>query len=89
MTRNEMYEVIKSKRLASEIKNLFDRHFTNLSNDMLSGYLNNELHHTDNIVPEDVLPATPVMTDTRVDKLIETLTKKRILLQSEIDYINN
>ena len=79
MDRKELYERIKSNNLEEKIKKEFGRNFTQVSSKDLEKVV---------VAAEAAKVRKPVKhnCDT-TKKLVEILQKKRILLNSEVDYI--
>lgn len=86
MTRKECYNYIKENKLQDTIKEFTGKNFTNCSTDVLETYINNITSST----PKVSNPADTVCKcSTPVIKLMEVLTKKHILLPSEVKCILN
>ena len=85
MTRKEIYAKIKEYGLAELIKEDYGKNYTNLSNEDLL----NVLDDFESMCNKSTDKSTTLVNivDNRVDKLVEVLSKKRILLMSEVDYI--
>lgn len=79
-TRKELYVEIKKLQLENEVKELFGRNFTQVSSAALNDVITNKTAKK---------PEKGTKNITKVDKLVEVLGKKRILLKSELDYILN
>ena len=79
-TRKELYVEIKKLQLENEVKELFGRNFTQISSAALNDVITNKTAKK---------PEKGTKNITKVDKLVEVLGKKRILLKSELDYILN
>lgn len=78
--RKELYVEIKKLQLENEVKELFGRNFTQVSSAALNDVITNKTAKK---------PEKETKKITRLDKLVEVLGKKRILLKSELDYILN
>ena len=78
MTRKEIYAEIKKMNLQDEVKKFFGMNYTNVSTANLE-YLVHKF---------EFKTGTSTEIPSRLNKLIEVLEKKRILLKSEVDYIN-
>lgn len=79
MNRKELYAEIKSLNLQEEVKNRFGDNYTRISNADLQALVD-EIHASMNRQHKSV---------HALDKLVEILAKKKILLKSEIDAIMN
>ena len=77
MTRKELYDQIKSLHLQDEIKKVYKKHFTNCSNSELEAVLNSATQPLE------------CCNSKALEKLVEILAKKRILLTSEVVAILN
>ena len=93
MSRKEMYAYIIEHQLGDLVYHLFGRNFTNVSNCQLHDFVTT---HISIVVDacKDINKNKGFETNTKntlkvskVDKLVEVLLKKRILLQSEYEYI--
>ena len=84
MTRKEIYEEIKSLKLQGEIKAKFGCSYTNVSNEYLEKVVNQAKAALNPV--NEVIPKT-VSSNKVLNKLIEVLSKKNILLKSEVYYI--
>lgn len=78
MERSKLYAKIKEYNLEEEIKNLFGRNFTQVKSSDLEKVIANAMPKT---------PSCNVNNTCATKRLIEVLQKKRILLNSEVDYI--
>lgn len=86
MTRKECYNYIKDNKLQDTIKELTGKNFTNCSTSTLITCINNITFSTPEV---SSLAGTVCACSTSVTKLVEVLTKKHILLPSEVKYILN
>ncbi len=83
MDRKELYTEIKKYNLEDKIKQLYGRNYTQVSSEKLESViecnknLKGKIDNKETIVSKD-----------KVTRLIEVLAKKRILLKSEVEYIN-
>lgn len=96
MTRKELYDHIKGLGLQEEVKAFTGNNYTNVPSDVLEKIVIRVLKskecdckkRTKQIEPpvheEDCHQVDAVVA---LDRLIETLAKKKVLLQSEIEYI--
>lgn len=82
MTRKELYEQIKYLGLQDEVKKLTGDNYTRATNSQLELIVKKAI--------TKVKPPTNTLTKcTALNKLIEILTKKKILLKSEVNEIMN
>lgn len=84
MNRKDIYNKIKELKLEEEVKKVYGRNYTMVSSELLEVLI--KKHNpktTSSSTKEDVITKS-----SKLDKLIEVLSKKRILLKSEIEYIN-
>lgn len=86
MDRKELYKDIISLNLQEEIKSVFGKNFTQVSNEKLQEFLNKTHCSIKEALepgnkPEDTWVNNPVVT------LVNILHKKRILLDSEVKEI--
>ena len=84
MTRKKLYEEIRSLKLQGEIKAKFGCNYTNVSNEYLEKVVNQAKAALNPV--KEVIPKT-VASSKVLNKLIEVLSKKNILLKSEVYYI--
>lgn len=93
MSRKEMYAYIIEHQLGDLVYHRFGRNFTNVSNCQLHDFVT---AHISMVVDacKDINKNKGFESNTKntlkvskVDKLVEVLIKKRILLQSEYEYI--
>lgn len=98
-SRAEMYDAIKKLHLEQEIKDTFGKNFTQVSNFELNDFLESY----DPLTPPIKEVVHKYLTDTfatppenpqnqycsAIEKLVQILHKKNILLQSEVDTILN
>ena len=80
MKRTEIFDKIKELNLQEEVKATFGDNYTRISNDNLLNLISKKA-----IKQVKKQPSTTV---TKFSKLLEILTKKLILLPSEVNYIN-
>lgn len=79
MDRKELYKIIKSNNLEEKIKKEFGRNFTQVSSKDLEKVV---------VTVKVTEVHKPVKHNCDITKkLVEVLQKKRILLNSEVDYI--
>ena len=92
MNRKEIYAIIKKNKWEDNIKNRTGRNYTNCSNAVLYLHINiltqKENQGSIKKNPVQFVNVNIIKVLDKVDKLIEVLEKKHILLKSEIDYIN-
>lgn len=90
MTRKEIYAVIKEYALQDVIKRVFGVNYTNISTAELEKFLNQSAPKkktSKNVAkPEDDCPALTELYKV-VDRLLQILVDKHILLKSEWRYI--
>lgn len=84
MNRKELYAKIKELNLQDKIMQLYGSNYTRVSNSKLEKVI--EEH---NEVKNALCVETKVSACNKCDKLIEVLSKKHILLKSEVIYINS
>jgi len=95
-----MYSFIKSNNLGEAFKSKYGKNYTNGSNDMLTSFVNKHISKpkiTEVKVAKVEVKEEPkkgeevkVASNTNsLNRLIEVLNKKHILLKSELDYILN
>ena len=101
MKRSEAYSKVKELGLQKEIEKAYGRNFTQVSTSLLEEVINKFLAGTKKEEKKEEVTAKvtePVVTapscdsmkgsiESKFSKLIEILTKKRILLRSELSYI--
>lgn len=93
MNRKELYDYIIEHQLRDEVYQLFGRNFTNVSNsqlyDFITAYISEMVDACKDINKNKGFEVNTKNTlkVSKVDKLVEVLLKKRILLQSEYEYI--
>lgn len=75
--RQKLYEKLRDLHLQDEVKKAFGKNFTQVSSGNLVKFINE--HEAKKVIPVPV---------NKIDKLIKVLSDKRILLKSEIDFIN-
>lgn len=79
MSRKDIYEKVKELKLQDKVKELYGDNYTRISNEELLAVIN--------AVPQEDKVMFDYSDNHNLDKLIEILKKKHILLDSEIDYI--
>lgn len=84
MSRKEIYAKVKELNLQEEIKKKYGDNYTRVSNTELEAIIANHIAKTS--TPRRV---NSCGRDYKLDKLIEVLKKKHILLYSEVAYINS
>lgn len=82
-SRKELYAAVKKYNLQDKIKKYEGKNYTMCTNSVLLSYI--DAYEVINIKPKGKVGVRKV---TKLDKLIEVLNRKHILLKSEIDYIN-
>lgn len=93
MNRKELYDYIIEHQLRDEVYQLFGRNFTNVSNsqlyDFITAYISEMVDACKDINKNKGFEINTQnnLKVSKVDKLVEVLLKKRILLQSEYEYI--
>lgn len=88
-TRKELYDEIKTLGLVEEIKAKYNRHFTNVSTKDLVSIIDSHKTTKTKKVDSKKSPSMVGTTEAKFAKLVEILSKKRILLKSEVDAICN
>lgn len=85
MNRIDIYAKIKQLNLQDEIAKLYNKNFTNVCNEFLIKIID---AHTK---PKkgNTKKVCAKLNEAKLNKLIELLDKKHILLKSEIDYLNS
>ena len=100
ISRQNLFGLIKKYNLQNEVKNQYGKPYTNVPNYELENIINEyERKHTVNTQKKEVSYAVMDVitsnnenkdnTTDKVDKLISLLSKKHILLNSEIQEIYN
>nr|DAG89179.1 MAG TPA: hypothetical protein [Crassvirales sp.] len=84
MSRKEIYAKVKELNLQEEIKKKYGDNYTRVSNTELEAIIANHIAKTS--TPGRV---NSCGRDYKLDRLIEVLKKKHILLYSEVAYINS
>lgn len=93
MNRKELYDYIIEHQLRDKVYQLFGRNYTNISNsqlyDFITAYISEMVDACKDINKNKCFETNTKNTlkVSKVDKLVEVLLKKRILLQSEYEYI--
>lgn len=93
MSRKEMYAYIIEHQLGDLVYLRFGRNFTNVSNcqlhDFITAHINTVVEACKDLNKNKCFEDNTKNTlkVSKVDKLVEVLLKKRILLQSEYGYI--
>ena len=86
MNRKELYVEIKKLNLQDKVKELFGENYTRVKNEDLA----NIIASVKKVVPKkETKNNTKVKTVSKVDKLINLLYVKHILLKSEVESINS
>lgn len=85
MNRKDIYNKIKEYKLEEEVKKVYGKNYTNISTTCLYTLI---LKHQSKMKDHNAQEVNIVIESPRLNKLIEVLAKKRILLKSEIEYIN-
>lgn len=80
MNRKQLYNEIKNLGLQDEVKAVTGDNYTRATNEQLKAIIDKAVAG---------LKLTNVKNSSAFDKLIEILTKKRILLKSEVNVIMN
>jgi hypothetical protein len=78
MNRNQIYNDIASLNLKEEVKATYGKNYTNCSSEQLMAVINKAIK---------VKNTTKIQTTSPINKLIDVLYKKKILLKSEVDSI--
>ena len=84
MNRKELYLEINSLGLRDEIKAIFNKNYTNVSSKDLESVVvkaKKALNPVKYVIPKTVL------LNKILQRLVEVLSKKNILLKSEVNYI--
>lgn len=84
MTRKELYAEIKALNLQGEIQSMFKENYTRVSNENLEKVVTKAKEALNPV--KYVIPKT-VKSNSVLNKLIDVLAKKNILLKSEVYYI--
>lgn len=79
--RQKLYEKLRDLHLQDEIKKVFGKNFTQVSSDNLIEFINKQ-------EAKKVVTFKEPIPIYKIDKLIKVLSDKRILLKSEVDFIN-
>lgn len=88
MNRKEIYAKIKEYNLAEAIKKAFHDNYTRVSNANLEYFVNKYAKLPTNEAPSVAKSGNDNSVEkSPLEKLVETLQKKHILLKSEVDYI--
>lgn len=82
MKRSEIYVLIKQYGLEDEVKKEYGVNYTNVYSEGLEKMIARHLE-----TKEEKDAPKECCNDTKFQKLVEVLLKKRILLRSEFDYI--
>lgn len=83
MDRKVLYSKIRKYKLEDEIKKVYGKNFTQVKSDELEVLISR--HESQEVVPTK--KEKTECTDCITKRLVEVLQKKRILLNSEVDYI--
>lgn len=84
MNRKELYLEINSLGLRDEIKAIFNKNYTNVSSKDLEAVVAKAKEALNPV--KYVIPKT-VSSNKILKRLVEVLSKKNILLKSEVNYI--
>lgn len=86
MNRKELYDEIISLGLQEEARAKFNKNYTNCSNEELQSLVNNAHKHIKIMLCKKTFTQKKVnnTVDNKFIKLIEILSKKKILLSSEV-----
>lgn len=88
MNRKEIYAKIKEYNLAEAIKAAFHDNYTRVSSANLEYFVNKYTKLPANETPSVAKSKNDNSVEkSPLEKLVETLQKKHILLKSEVDYI--
>lgn len=80
MNRKELYAKIKELNLQGRVKELFGDNYTRVKSEDLANVIASV---------KKVTPKKETRSDSKVDKLINLLYKKHILLKSEVESFNS
>lgn len=89
MNRKELYKEITSLGLQEEVKSRFGRNYTQCTNSQLLAIVMSDPRGPRGKKATPECLTAKKKEESRLNKLIESLYRKRILLKSEIDYINS
>lgn len=102
MTRKELYNKITELNLQEEVKKVCGRNYTQAPNSVLESIilLEQELRKEESKTSKESEVTAKSLKcecqskkqssdETQLDKLIKVLTKKRVLLNSEVEFIMN
>lgn len=102
MTRKELYNKITELNLQEEVKKVCGRNYTQAPNSVLESIilLEQELRKEESKTPKESEVTAKSLKcecqgkkqssdETKLDKLIKVLAKKRVLLNSEVEFIMN
>lgn len=81
MNRTEVYNKIRALNLQEEVKNTFGDIYTRISSDNLLSLISKK-------ALKQMKKKSVPTSDNKFNKLLEVLSKKHILLSSEVNYIN-
>lgn len=84
MTRKEVYQKIKLLNLQNKVKEEYGDNYTRIATVSLM----NLIKEAEKPLKQSTSNKESKIPYFKIDKLIEVLTNKHILLKSEIDYIN-
>lgn len=80
--RKELYNFIVEHNLQEEVKKTFNKNYTQVGNSDLSMFVEKHKNTT-----SSTFTTQSEDNKSKVDRLIEVLAAKRILLKSELNYI--
>jgi predicted component of viral defense system (DUF524 family) len=85
-TRQQYYAYIKAHKLEEGFKRVYGKAYINCSNEILKLVID---AHKEKETSKSKESSTECTYLHKVNKLIQVLSRKRILLQSELEEINN
>lgn len=83
--RKELYDAIVKHNLQDVVKSKYGRNYTQVGSAQLEEIIN---AHNSKIVEDKPAAKKNNSNSTKLDKLIKVLTDKRIILKSELEFIN-
>lgn len=83
--RKELYDAIVKHNLQDVVKSKYGRNYTQVGSAQLEEIIN---AHTSKVVEDKPAAKKNNSNSTKLDKLIKVLTDKRIILKSELEFIN-
>ena len=91
--RKQLYDFIIEHNLQEEVKNKFGKNYTVLKNTDLDNFISNYKNITEsnksNIKEEISNLENSLEVESKLNRLITVLVNKRIILSSEVKFINN